>query len=185
MIFYISVLPHPCPLPLGEGELSPDGLKYQGRNWPFAPSQFIKSNKGMSSPGGEETGEGELKCGRKPAVIKLMSRCGPNSSLKIHHSKLPKTPVIKVQLSLIKVNKAYLSIFRPPSPLPPFYLTKNRQIIDLYGFTILTHVKKVRVLYEKKRVQIRDKKQKLESIFSVLVRCSSAIFSYVLVQIQY
>ncbi|HXB59364.1 MAG TPA: hypothetical protein VNU95_07355 [Candidatus Acidoferrales bacterium] len=124
-------------------------------------------------------------CGSSTVCRTGTPRSNINPKLTIHHSKLSKTPAIKVQLSLIKVNKAYLSIFRPPSPLPPFYLTKNRQIIDLYGFTILNHVKKVRVLYEKKRVQIRDKKQKLESIFSVLVRCSSAIFSYVLVQIQY
>ncbi|HXB59412.1 MAG TPA: hypothetical protein VNU95_07595 [Candidatus Acidoferrales bacterium] len=67
-----------------------------------------------------------------------------NSSFKIA-SKPLQLRCDKGYLRLIKHNKAFLG------PPPPFYPTWKAQTIGLYKLADLFHVKKVPVLYEKKR----------------------------------
>src|SRR6516162_9049063 len=55
-----TTLPHPGPLPLGEGELSSDSLNNLRRNWPHDQAATERQAKVISSPGGEDTGEGGL-----------------------------------------------------------------------------------------------------------------------------
>jgi hypothetical protein len=115
----MSVLQSPC-----SGEAEP-------------PPIDQRSVVGMSSPGGEETGEGELYCsGRKPALIDV-SRCHKARCLR---AVLPYSFYLNLCVSVPRWLNSPFWILSPANPKPKSTLGYPKSTVDL-GLDLLIWVK--------------------------------------------